>query len=89
MFLYKLINGLNKGRQWSSNTIMIVNCHIINYANINDIQKHFSIKIMELNTLIDVFSMLLRSLNLADGLHATHTDLKETSVSDLFQCQIK
>ena len=72
-----------------SNTFMIVNCHIKNCANINDIQKHFSVKIMELNTLIDVFSMLLRSLNLADGLHATHTDFKATSVSDLFQCQIK
>ena len=69
-----------------SNTIMIVNCHIKNYANINDIQKHFSITIVELNTLIDVVSMLLRSLNLADGLHATHTDFKVTSVSDLFQC---
>ena len=34
-----------------------------------------SVKIMELNTLIDVFSMLLRSLNLADGLHATHVAL--------------
>ena len=44
-----------------SNTIMIVNCHIKNYANINYIQKHFSVKIMELNTLIDVFSMLLRT----------------------------
>ena len=30
---------------------------------------------MELNTLIDVFSMLSRSLNLADGLHATHVAL--------------
>ena len=34
-----------------------------------------SVKIMELNTFIDVFSMLLRSLNLADGLHATHVEL--------------
>ena len=67
-----------------SNTIIIVNCHIKNYANKNDIQKHFSVKIMELNTMIGVFSMLMRSLNLADGLHATHTDFKVTSVSDLF-----
>ena len=58
-----------------SNTIMIVNCHIKTYANINDIQKHFSVKIMELHTLIGVFSMLMRSLNFADGLHATHTDI--------------
>ena len=72
-----------------SNIIMIVNCHIKNNANINDIQKHFSVKKMELNTLIFVFSTLLRSLNLADGLHATHTDFKVTSVSDLFQFQIK
>ena len=72
-----------------SYTIMILNCHIKNYANINDIQKHFCIKIMELNTLIDVFSMLLRSLNLADGLLATHTDFIVTSVSDLLKCQIK
>ena len=57
-----------------SNTIMIVNYHIKNDTNINDIQKRFSVKIMELNTLIDVLSMLLRSLNLADGLLATHTD---------------
>ena len=55
-----------------SNTIMVVNCHIKHYANINDVQKHCSIKIMELNTLIDVLSMLLRSENLEDGLHATH-----------------
>ena len=48
-----------------------------------------SIKIMEPNTLIDVLSMLLRILNLADGLHATHTYFKVTLVSDLFQCQIK
>ena len=51
-----------------------------------------SVKIMELNTLIDVFSMLLRSFNLADGLHATHfafIDFKVTSVSDFFQCQLK
>ena len=34
-----------------SNTIIIVNCHIKNHVNINDIQKHFSIKIMELNIL--------------------------------------
>ena len=32
-----------------------------------------SVKIMDLN--IDVFSMLLRSLDLADGLHATHVAL--------------
>ena len=72
-----------------SYTIMIVNCHMKKYANINDIQKHFSVKTMELNTLINVFSMLLRSLNLAEGLHSTHTDFKVTSVSDLFQCKIK
>ena len=51
--------------------------------------KHFSVKIMELNTLIDVFSMLLRSLNIADGLHDTHNDFKVTSVSNLFQFRIK
>ena len=33
------------------------------------------VKIMDLNTFIDVFSMLLRCLNLADGLHATHVAL--------------
>ena len=34
-----------------------------------------SVKIMDLDTFIDVFSMLLRCLNLADGLHATHVAL--------------
>ena len=85
----KTMVTLTKTMVTLSNTIMILNCHIKNYTNINDIQKHFSIKIMELNTLIDVFSMVLRSLNLADGLHATHIDFKVTSVSDLIQCQIK
>ena len=34
-----------------------------------------SVKVMDLNIFIDVFSMLLRCLNLADGLHATHIAL--------------
>ena len=34
-----------------------------------------SVKILDLDTFIDVFSMLLRWLNLADGLHATHIAL--------------
>ena len=34
-----------------------------------------SVTIMDLDTFIDVFSMLLRCLILADGLHATHVAL--------------
>ena len=33
------------------------------------------VKLMDLDTFIDVFSMLLRCLNLADGVHATHVAL--------------
>ena len=54
-----------------SNTIMIVNCHIKKTMQ----TKMISIKIMDLNTFIDVISMLLRCLNLVDGLHATRVAL--------------
>ena len=61
-----------------SNTIMIVDCHKTNAMQIKIISKSilaqyitFSEKIMELNSLIDVFEHVL---NVTDGLHATHTD---------------